>query len=69
MNDAEMNDLINESRKMGAIIRTRLDDNGCIVAISIGKLPGGQYRKLGQPGTGWMPIIQGAEMLRREVAQ
>lgn len=69
ISQSELNDLIDRSRKLGAVIRTKLDASGCVSSVSIGKLPGGKFRKLGQPGSGWVPVIQAAEILRTAAAE
>lgn len=56
--------LISEARDLGAIIRTKGSSHGDIEAVSIGKLPDGKYRRLGEPGAQWMPPVQAAELLR-----
>lgn len=64
VSDSELRGLILRARDAGAILRTKHDATDCIVGVSIGKVPGGEYRRLGEPGTGWMPPIFAAERLR-----
>ena len=64
IDDKELSRLVREARDIGTIIRTKHDATDCIVGVSIGKVPGGKYRRLGEPGTGWMPPIAAAERLR-----
>lgn len=61
---SEIRKLVDDCRKRGAILRTRVAATGEIEAISIGKRPCGQYRKLGDPGAGWLPLIAAAEQMR-----
>lgn len=63
----ELRTLIDQARERGAILRTRVDGD-TILEVSIGMLPPGPYRKLGAPGSGWMPLIAAAERLREFLA-
>jgi hypothetical protein len=62
----EVRELVDAARAAGAIIRTKTSA-GRIEAVSIGKAPGGEYRKLGEPGAGWLPVVAAAERLREIV--
>lgn len=68
ISQSDIRQLIEHCRAKGAILRTRVAATGDIEAISIGKRPGGQYRKLGLPGTSWMPLVAAAEQLREILA-
>lgn len=67
VSQAELRELISTARELGTIIRTKHDTSGDIEAVSVGKLPDGEYRRLGEPGAGWMPVIQAAELLRSTI--
>lgn len=64
----ELKTLVDRARAVGAIIRTKLE-NDWIVGVSIGMVPGGKYRRLGDRGAGWMPPIAAAERLREIIAK
>lgn len=65
VSEVELRDLIGKARKRGAVIRIREDADDCIAAVSIGRLAGG-YQRLDQ--SGWLPVIQAAEMLREFIS-
>lgn len=61
---AELKSLIAKLRDLGGIVRTKHDATGAITEVSIGKVPGGVYRRVGSPGAEWMPPIAAAERMR-----
>lgn len=68
IDNRELEALVKRARDAGAIIRLKRDSSMCIVGVSLGRVPGGEYRRLGMPGTGWMPPIAASERLHEILA-
>jgi hypothetical protein len=59
----DLEKLIVQARDIGCVIRTKHDRDDYIIGVSVGKLPGEPYRRVGDPGAGWMPPVQAADLL------
>lgn len=69
IDNRDLEELVTKARDAGTILRLKRDSSMCIVGVSIGRVPGGEYRRLGQPGAGWMPPIAAAERLQEILAK